>query len=964
MSILIGDNLEYKGKSPNFTRDQFETIQEMRDYPADNIDEGHISYVLEDGKHYVYKTGKWSLLEDNVGGVEIAQTTGQSTTAVMSQKAVTDMITEYNVSKLHPTGGIGGTNKYTLETAIAKIPSSLRNVGIKCSFLDEAGTVEEWVYQVGTFTNTDSWMQVGSGSGGNMILEWNTDVATTRNQVPLKKRKEGLQISYKNSDEDWVNEQYIGNILSAQSNTFGFEKNWKKIITDSELAPIKNSVLGYETSKKAENIKVNLLHGRISRITAKNNTSNNIITYFGYTNESGNAIAFINEWGDGSVTNAESATLSAGDSRSVDISLPEQYVGIRLYAQNYTIQDGDISVTVELLPDSEAKIRKNETNISKNAEDITLLDGRLKELSTKVENAISVDSVGDKESIVVDGNFSAGNSNIEIPTANIVDVNNSYLKVNQITKMSSTNYSSNRFMQGYFITTTDLAKAIRENSTKYTRFEFYAYSKEKIFKSNGFRFYGDKSGINAATASMSDTSNEFVKKYIAIIDNSRLTIDSTYIYFSIESNAASQYTAKEDFGITGFKMAIYDTLEEAQNGSIIGDWFGSKDTATIKDIQEQIRLKEYGDYGKEYNNVKRNQDKIGIAIRLIKTESKPKLLNQYERVVVSFNGDSIIGAQLDDITHSSGYDTGDFPPNMSKNILARMFWEKYRFADEDVIFRNLIHSDWTRTGFDVSNGKDDKSQTFNEIEVYGCSDGDSAEITISGQTYVKFVWSEYKGKPYSFDIMQKVDNRVETKLATVEVTAERRLMTAYLIKRLTNTSTYKFRIVPTSGFSDVCFWGIEAWNNPRLDVIVEAFSGSIARHNRNCLLDGYYSDFHRPALLISDMSILNDTSFINNSDYAVDQWMNDNAALYYHLKENGVPALFFIPHCPFRSFLIESAEELAKMHELAYINIPLKQKQNAPTHNIVNGTDGLHLSNYGQTYYFEELERVIDNYVL
>lgn len=381
-------------------------------------------------------------------------------------------------------------------------------------------------------------------------------------------------------------------------------------------------------------------------------------------------------------------------------------------------------------------------------------------------------------------------------------------------------------------------------------------------------------------------------------------------------------------------------------------------------VKNEIKAEQYGDYGKEYNNVKLNQDKIGIAIRLLKSESKPKLINQYNRVVVSFNGDSIIGAQLDDINHSSGYDTGDFPPNMSKNILARMFWEKYRFADEDVIFRNLIHSDWTRTGFDISNGKGDKSQTFNEIEVYGCSDGDSAEITLTGQTYVKFVWSEYKGKPYSFDIMQKVDNGVETKLATVEVTAERKLMTAYLIKKLTNTSTYKFRIVPTSGFSDVCFWGIEAWNNPRLDVIVEAFSGSIARHNRNNLLDGYYSDFHRPALLISDMLIINDTSYVNGSDYSVDQWMNDNAALYHHLKENGVSALFFIPHCPFSSFLTESAVELAKMHELAYINIPLKQKQDAPTQSIVNGTDGLHLSNYGQTYYFEELERVIDNYVV
>ena len=78
--------------------------------------------------------------------------------AVSSSK----LIEEVNVSKIFPTGGIDGTNKYTLETAIAMIPESLRSVGIKCSFLDEGGTVEEWVYQGGTFTSTDGWAQIGA----------------------------------------------------------------------------------------------------------------------------------------------------------------------------------------------------------------------------------------------------------------------------------------------------------------------------------------------------------------------------------------------------------------------------------------------------------------------------------------------------------------------------------------------------------------------------------------------------------------------------------------------------------------------------------------------------------------------------------------------------------------------------------------------------------------------------------
>ena len=67
------------------------------------------------------------------------------------------LIEEINVSKLFPTGGIDGSNKYTLETAIAKIPKSLQTVGIKCSFLGEDGTLEVWEFQGGTFTLTKNW---------------------------------------------------------------------------------------------------------------------------------------------------------------------------------------------------------------------------------------------------------------------------------------------------------------------------------------------------------------------------------------------------------------------------------------------------------------------------------------------------------------------------------------------------------------------------------------------------------------------------------------------------------------------------------------------------------------------------------------------------------------------------------------------------------------------------------------
>ena len=69
-------------------------------------------------------------------------------------------IEEVNVSKIFPTGGIDGTNKYTLETAIAKIPASLRNVGIKCSFLDEGGELETWEYIGNAFTALYNWVRI------------------------------------------------------------------------------------------------------------------------------------------------------------------------------------------------------------------------------------------------------------------------------------------------------------------------------------------------------------------------------------------------------------------------------------------------------------------------------------------------------------------------------------------------------------------------------------------------------------------------------------------------------------------------------------------------------------------------------------------------------------------------------------------------------------------------------------
>ena len=78
--------------------------------------------------------------------------------------------TEYNVSVFHPDEGIDGTNKYTLETAIVKVPESLRNIGIKCSFLDEGGKPQTWEFTGGKWAGA-SFSQVGSAKMSEMDNE-------------------------------------------------------------------------------------------------------------------------------------------------------------------------------------------------------------------------------------------------------------------------------------------------------------------------------------------------------------------------------------------------------------------------------------------------------------------------------------------------------------------------------------------------------------------------------------------------------------------------------------------------------------------------------------------------------------------------------------------------------------------------------------------------------------------------
>lgn len=57
--IQVADNFNYRGKKPNFDRDSFDTLQDMKNYSENSLDDGHISYCKETDKHFFYDGSKW-----------------------------------------------------------------------------------------------------------------------------------------------------------------------------------------------------------------------------------------------------------------------------------------------------------------------------------------------------------------------------------------------------------------------------------------------------------------------------------------------------------------------------------------------------------------------------------------------------------------------------------------------------------------------------------------------------------------------------------------------------------------------------------------------------------------------------------------------------------------------------------------------------------------------------------------
>ena len=140
------------------------------------------------------------------------------------------------------------TNNNTASNATLNInglgakPLYYNNTTVSIDNTWEAGEVIDLYYDGTNFYSGNFQGGNSTGGGGNLILEWNTDAATTRKQVKLSDRKSLLQISYKDEDGNPINEQYVGSLFTDE--VWGKNANWNQLANDEDVKDLNTIITG------------------------------------------------------------------------------------------------------------------------------------------------------------------------------------------------------------------------------------------------------------------------------------------------------------------------------------------------------------------------------------------------------------------------------------------------------------------------------------------------------------------------------------------------------------------------------------------------------------------------------------------------------------------------------------------------------------------------------------------------
>lgn len=178
--IQIIDNFEHRSKLPNFTRDQFTTLEDMRNVRDEDIDEGHISYCISTDKHYKFNvgnvadelTGKWREFKGEKGD---KGEDGKPGTSVPSN--LTAFV--FKSSESEPSKPVGGS--WNLDTNIFTPPT-----GWYTTDQDMVGTI--WM----------SWAVFQTD--GSIQGEWSTPIRLTGENGKDGQDGKSIEFIYKTSN--------------------------------------------------------------------------------------------------------------------------------------------------------------------------------------------------------------------------------------------------------------------------------------------------------------------------------------------------------------------------------------------------------------------------------------------------------------------------------------------------------------------------------------------------------------------------------------------------------------------------------------------------------------------------------------------------------------------------------------------------------------------------------------------
>lgn len=204
--------------------------------------------VFSDTKYYVkgeivnYGGLLYEFTADHEAGVWL----GTDVKETSLREEVKENIFELNISRLFPSGGLDGSDKYDLLGAIDKVPLEFRFAGIKISFRSIDSLIATYEYRGYTYNDPSSWYLISTLRFEEIkkrINEISTffnatnylnvkpdsflDLKESINSIPVYYRKTGMVVIFRSLYEKWEFYQY--KYSSVDDINFLNVENWKDL---------------------------------------------------------------------------------------------------------------------------------------------------------------------------------------------------------------------------------------------------------------------------------------------------------------------------------------------------------------------------------------------------------------------------------------------------------------------------------------------------------------------------------------------------------------------------------------------------------------------------------------------------------------------------------------------------------------------------------------------------------------